>query len=835
MLRNVLLSLLFLNISVLTGYAQIVSNGNFNESSNCPPGLGNIPLLNGWFDVVQSADYYDCGFTSNIFPTGNEPSPCGTGYVGFASYGNGQGSAEAIGQQLAQPLVAGQTYEIEVSVKMTTGGTYSDVCGGLCFYGFPNQPPNVTGNHPSLMAGAMELACTPTITNTVWQTYTVEFVAPAGVNFFVATPAFAVNCGQNLFMDCLVVEPVNNNELVEVCAGESVVLAPGIGAADWFELVNGNPVFITTAATYTYTGGVDTEIQAVANQESITYDIQFIPLPEPNLGADITVCTGTPVVLNVGAGFDEILWNGVPGNPTFNVNQSGVYGVEVSLNGCIGEDEVQVAFLPVPAASNVVVTNASCEGACDGSIVFQGDASWNVTLNGAAASNQNTDLCAGAYTLVVELDGCSTTTNYVVNEALAPVIDPLQNLTICAGETIQLTATSAWNGLTYTWDNGDQGATISVTPADGDTFCVSAVNASGCEAASVCVEVSHYPELAIAALNDALVCPGTLLNFAAAITSGEGNYTYAWTANGSPIGSNAALVYTATETADVALVVTDGCTPAGVSTSALIEVIALPQPEMVVSEAQVCVPGAVGFSLTEPDAYLTASWGIEGFGLTAGLETAQVFDIAGCYDVTVDLTTPEGCAVSLTVEDAVCALAVPIADFGLFEGDQVYVETGRSTTINQSQFATQYSWFLNGLPFSNEESPVIESWVLPGIYELCLVATNDLGCSDELCVSIEVLLAPEVYIPNAFTPDYDGINDVFIPVLSFEPVEYELLIFDRWGAVVFTSTDHTKPWMGNFGNGEYFVNTDAYLYRLTVRMPDTGNNALFEGTVTMLR
>jgi gliding motility-associated-like protein len=834
MQRLLLLGVFYLIFSTIPVFAQIVSNGNFDESSNCPPGLGNIPLLDGWFDVVQSADYYDCGFTSSIFPTGNEPSPCGTGYVGFASYGSIDAS-EAIGQQLAQPLVAGQTYEIEMSLKMTTGGQYNEVCGGLCFYGFTNQPPNVTGDHPALMPGSLELGCTSTVSNTVWQTYTLQFVAPAGVNYFVVTPELAPGCGQNLFLDCLEVEPVDNVELVEVCEGEDVLLDPGIGAADWYELDNGNQVFLTTAATYTYTGGVNTQIQAIANQETTTYDIVFIPLPEPDLGDDITACTGTPVVLNVGAGFDEILWNGVPGNSTFNVTQSGVYGVEVSVDGCAGEDEVTVAFLPIPTATNVVVTDASCEGACDGSIVFQGNANWNITLNNAAATNQNTDLCAGAYTLVVELDGCSTTTNYVVNEALAPVIDAMQDLTICAGETIQLTATSAWNGLIYTWDNGDQGSTISVTPADGDTFCVSAVNASGCAAESVCVDVVHYPALAISDFDDAVVCPGTLLNFAANVTSGQGTYTYNWLANGVNVGSTAALAYTATETADVTLIVTDACTPIGVSTSFNVEVIALPEPELVVTENEVCVPGAIGFSLTDPDAYLTASWGIEGFGLTAGLETTQVFDTPGCFDVTVDLTTPEGCAVSLTVDDAVCALAVPIADFGLFEGDEVYVETGSSTTLNQSQFATQYSWSINGVPFSEEESPVIESWELPGIYELCLVATNDLGCSDELCVTIEVLLPPSVFVPNAFTPDYDGINDVFIPVLSFDPVEYELLIFDRWGETVFISTDSTQPWLGNVTNGDYFAQTEAYLYRLTVRMPDTGNNVLYEGTVTMLR
>ena len=76
---------------------------NFEENDGCPGSLGQIGMLDDWFIVVESADYYACGFTSGAFPT-DGVAATGDAYAGFASYGDFNGSAEAIGQQLPAPL-----------------------------------------------------------------------------------------------------------------------------------------------------------------------------------------------------------------------------------------------------------------------------------------------------------------------------------------------------------------------------------------------------------------------------------------------------------------------------------------------------------------------------------------------------------------------------------------------------------------------------------------------------------------------------------------------------------------------------------------------------------
>ena len=91
-----------------------------------------------------------------------------------------------------------------------------------------------------------------------------------------------------------------------------------------------------------------------------------------------------------------------------------------------------------------------------------------------------------------------------------------------------------------------------------------------------------------------------------------------------------------------------------------------------------------------------------------------------------------------------------------------------------------------------------------GIYQMdvCFVSkTEDYGCSDTLCKAIEVNLSEDVFVPNAFTPNANGVNDYFIPVFSNENIEeFDFRIYTRWGEEIFQSTDYKNGWNGSFQN-----------------------------------
>ncbi|MEZ4799920.1 MAG: gliding motility-associated C-terminal domain-containing protein [Flavobacteriales bacterium] len=122
----------------------------------------------------------------------------------------------------------------------------------------------------------------------------------------------------------------------------------------------------------------------------------------------------------------------------------------------------------------------------------------------------------------------------------------------------------------------------------------------------------------------------------------------------------------------------------------------------------------------------------------------------------------------------------------------------------------------------------------PGYYQIQLIAQDENGCMDVEVKSIQVKDDFRVFIPNSFSPNSDGLNDFFIPVISYEPEVYELTIFDRWGGKVFYSTDWKQAWMGdNLQNG-YYSSNDAFQWFLKVKGEEL-EILEYTGSVILLR
>lgn len=92
----------------------------------------------------------------------------------------------------------------------------------------------------------------------------------------------------------------------------------------------------------------------------------------------------------------------------------------------------------------------------------------------------------------------------------------------------------------------------------------------------------------------------------------------------------------------------------------------------------------------------------------------------------------------------------------------------------------------------------------------------------------------KIFIPNAFTPDGDGLNDIFRPIISGELNHYYLKIFDRNGSVVFTSTDPAIGWLGNSKSSDYLSTSEMFLYQVEVKW-ESGDFEKFNGTLFLLR
>jgi gliding motility-associated-like protein len=151
------------------------------------------------------------------------------------------------------------------------------------------------------------------------------------------------------------------------------------------------------------------------------------------------------------------------------------------------------------------------------------------------------------------------------------------------------------------------------------------------------------------------------------------------------------------------------------------------------------------------------------------------------------------------------------------------------TTQNQSSNATEYEWLVNGGWLSGAEAPTL-TLEEPNTYEITLIASNALGCTDTAKQTIHVLEELQVLIPNVFTPNNDGINDWF-GITANVSVPASVVILNRWGNVVFEKDFATEA--GDFqelwnGNG---LTDGVYFYR--VALDGEGWSEEFTGFVTV--
>jgi len=120
-------------------------------------------------------------------------------------------------------------------------------------------------------------------------------------------------------------------------------------------------------------------------------------------------------------------------------------------------------------------------------------------------------------------------------------------------------------------------------------------------------------------------------------------------------------------------------------------------------------------------------------------------------------------------------------------------------------------------------------------YEVCLIAYASPQCADTICEKIVVADGLSVFVPNAFSANDDGINDGFGPVLDgIDPERYHFDVFDRWGAIIFSTRDPNKRWDGLSTSGQE-VPEGVYVWKLHLKDGYSGERLETTGHVTLLR
>lgn len=260
-----------------------------------------------------------------------------------------------------------------------------------------------------------------------------------------------------------------------------------------------------------------------------------------------------------------------------------------------------------------------------------------------------------------------------------------------------------------------------------------------------------------------------------------------------------------------------GCT-ALATTSVLI--LALPQASIVGGPFEACVPFCGTYSIATSSELKSLQWSFDD-GIHADNKQTHCFDKAGKVLASIYFSDENNCANSSTA--TILAAAKPKAQFKISnEQPQAMIDEVQLIDMSQGNVLQTWNW---SLLESSEGVTQVYSGKQPeklryekaGLVVVALEVITDAGCRDTLVRSFNVHEPFLVYVPNAFTPNTDKSNDVFAPVMS-GVVEFTFQIFDRWGELIFESSEPNQGWNGSFKGSP--CKQDEYIWKLKVK----GNN-----------
>lgn len=363
---------------------------------------------------------------------------------------------------------------------------------------------------------------------------------------------------------------------------------------------------------------------------------------------------------------------------------------------------------------------------------------------------------------------------------------------------------------------------------------------SGIQSKSITVPKTDGINAQFTATPSSQTLPNTTVSLA--LTT-PGTWNYQWdfgdgtTATGATITSHSYATY---GTYSIQLIVSNNtCT--ATSTRAITILAIPPIVDFSYAPPSGCVPLTVTFTnlsrFAEPDKYL---WEFgDGQATSKAIHPTYTYYEPGVYTVSLSASNATGQVVKVTKQMIIEAYARPSAQFDI-KPKLLHLPGGVLYTKNQSFSATSFLWDFGDGTTSTEREPQ-HSYKDEGTYSIMLIATNQRGCSDSTTMesAVKVIKGGQVLVPNAFSPNLNGSgndqsvgkNDVFRPLMR-GVTEFEMMIFNRWGELLFQSTDPDEGWDGYY-KGK-LCQQDVYMYKISAMM-ENGEKVVRMGDVNLIR
>lgn len=555
---------------------------------------------------------------------------------------------------------------------------------------------------------------------------------------------------------------------------------------------------------------------------------------------------------------------------------AGQYDFDIEdTEGCIVSGSIFINERPEELIDQVVTENPVCFGEETGRIELTDAEGTSYDLDPQFAyPSQNVDavpfefvdLPAGIYDVIMTVDLLSGLQCFDTVQVTLESISPEISITVpwveqlnCLGDEVcfETTLTGGSGVLTVHWNNCPQAAgcelsqtnPFCLTIIQDTTLFVYGTDINGCSSDTLNMTSLLYPDISLilqGGLDSVEVCEYSCIDLFAQVFGGNGNIFTDWyeiPVDNAPIANGDTLEVCPVFSSpfiDYYVIANDGCSVPVVDT---VRVLVRDYPEVIITSDtnEACYPDSISFQYTIDPAFAdnhSCTW-VPGTGFTYNYcgDTTFVYDEPGVFSPYIVITSEYGCVGTDTLDDPLIIHGKPEVAF-TWDPQPVDVLNLEVQFENQSEGEDSIRWNFYNAGFSSLNRP---TWTFPDVetdqpFQVCLEAITAQGCKDTLCQDVFIESVLQVFVPNAFTPDGDDINDVLIPIVNgVKPGTYKFWIYNKWGDPVFYSEEIGDVWTGETYNGEYYVQDGVYNWRVECEARDSKNIRVFTGHITLLR
>lgn len=512
-----------------------------------------------------------------------------------------------------------------------------------------------------------------------------------------------------------------------------------------------------------------------------------------DLGPDPVICPGNSITLNAHIGFASYKWQDGSTDSVFTVTQPGKYWVDVT-NACGNSftDTVIVSAYP-PIAFSLGPDLSTCPNqsititAPPGFINYQWSSTYNISQPNSASITVNPAVGTDFNVKAEQIPGCFAYDTIKVLVQLVPPIQLGNDTSFCAGQSINLNAGTGYDS--YSWNTGQQTQQITVTQK-GSYIATATLN--NCAVKDTLEVISVYPLPVFTLGNDTALCEQTVVTLAVNLPQA----TYLWS-NGNNSNS-----FTISQPGTYWLKATQN----GCSSTDTIRVAYTPMPMVNLG----------------PDTTLCQGQTIL---LDAANNNAIYLWSNGTAQATLLVSTPNTYSVSASIgncnaTDDIIISYISLPQFTL--GRDTFICTGQQMVLSPVlNTAVNYLW---------QDGSTNSTYTVTKEGLFSLRTTNQCGSfADEILITEGLC---NIIMPNAFSPNEDGVNEVFRVKFPFPVQEFTFSIYNRFGEKVFETTDINKGWDGRWKNVKQLQGN--YVWLIEFKGVNNRRQSL-KGNVVLLR